>query len=144
MKLGIVGHGADKFTPETALLAKARIRANIKAYSAQLVVSGRSPLGGVDIWAEEIAHELSIPTLIFPASTNQWDGPGGFKYRNLQIAHNSDVVLCVVVKSLPPSYQGRRFEYCYHCRTQEHVKSGGCWTGKQAKACIWEVVESKQ
>jgi hypothetical protein len=25
------------------------------------------------------------------------------------------------------------FKKCYHCNTVDHVKSGGCWTGHQAK-----------
>jgi hypothetical protein len=46
--------------------------------------------------------------------------------------HASTKVVCITVRELPLGYKGMRFDWCYHCRTGAHVKSGGCWTMKQA------------
>ncbi len=32
----------------------------------------------------------------------------------------------------PPSMKGFN-GYCYHCKTDTHIKSGGCWTTKYAR-----------
>lgn len=45
----------------------------------------------------------------------------------------SGVVVCIVVTQFPEGYKGMRFPYCYHCKTNSHIKSGGCWTVKYAK-----------
>lgn len=128
MKIGIVGSEAAKFTPKTEAKAKALIRRLLA--NADVVVSGHCHLGGIDLWAEEIANEAGLETLIFPPAQLRWEG--GYKQRNLQIAHHSDSVYCIAVRALPPNYTGMRFPYCYHCHTSEHVKSGGCWTVKEA------------
>jgi hypothetical protein len=135
MKIGIVGAEAKKFTPETERSARMGIRQLIA--EAELVISGHSPLGGIDWWAIEEADKLGIATREYAPTTSQWDGPGGFKERNLAIADASDVVVCIVPKVLPEGYRGRRFpQGCYHCHTlpDNHVKSGGCWTMHQAEA----------
>jgi len=129
--VGIVGSEAAKFTRETQAQARQMIRAAIQ--DATLVVSGHSPLGGIDWWAIEEAQAAGIPTREFPPAKNTWEG--GYKQRNLQIAEASDVVVCITLKALPASYRGMRFpQGCYHCGTppDHHVKSGGCWTMKQA------------
>ena len=61
MRIGIVGHGTKKFTPETEKLAKDIIRKILLEAEDPIMVSGHSPVGGIDIWAEEIAVELGIP-----------------------------------------------------------------------------------
>lgn len=134
MRLGIVGHEAAKFTPEKQLEARAKIRELISLHNAQLVVSGACPLGGIDIWAVEEARALGVRVREFAPTVSQWSGPGGFQDRNLRIAQNSTMVVCLVVRELPSTYTGRVFDYCYHCHTREHIKSGGCWTVKQAVA----------
>lgn len=131
MKIGIVGSEAAKFTPQTERLARQEIRRLLA--EAELVISGRSPLGGIDYWAIEEAQWLGIPTQEFAPRAPSWEH--GYKPRNLQIARNSDKVVCITVKVLPPGYDGMRFpQGCYHCKTppEHHVKSGGCWTMKQA------------
>jgi len=144
MKLGIVGHGADKFTVETQAIARSHIRHAIQHYQANLVISGESPVGGIDIWAREEATKMGIPFQPYPAMVHQWDPPGqiGYKARNLQIAKHSDLVLCIVVKEYPISYQGMRFNYCYHChgRIPDHIKSGGCWTAWRAAQQAWDII----
>lgn len=139
MRVGIVGHEAAKFTPGTEGAAHAIIRAIIRD-GATLVVSGESPLGGIDAWAREEADALGVPFLAFPPRTRRWDGPGGFMERNLKIAENSDIVHCIVVAALPSAYTGRRFDYCYHCKTRDHIKSGGCWTARRCARSEWHVI----
>lgn len=131
MRVGIVGSEAAKFTLETEQSARGQIRRLIAG--ASLVVSGQCHLGGIDIWAIEEAKAAGIPTREYPPAKLSWEG--GYKQRNLLIAHNSDMVACITVKELPPSYTGMRFtQGCYHCGTsaRHHIKSGGCWTMKQA------------
>jgi len=141
MNIGIVGHEAAKFTAATETDARRIIR-ELLAPAGAVCVSGACPLGGVDVWAEEEAKALGRETLIFPPKTNRW--ADGFKPRNLQIAEASDVVHVIVVATLPESYTGRRFVLCYHCGTRDHVKSGGCWTAKQAqrlgKEGVWHIL----
>jgi len=87
-----------------------------------VIVSGHSPAGGIDIWAEEIARKKNIPTDIYPARVNNMSG---YYARNKQIAGNSDILYNIVVKS--PS------SYCNHHRTYGHQQSGGCMTEVEAK-----------
>lgn len=129
MRVGIVGSEAAKFTTRTEFAARAIIRHLIRG--ADLVVSGKCHLGGIDVWAIEEAIKLKIATQEFPAMKRSWEG--GYKERNLQIAEGSDVVYCLTLQRLPPTYHGMTFPRCYHCGTADHVKSGGCWTVKQAK-----------
>lgn len=146
MRVGIVGHGADKFTEAGEQRARERIRACL--VGATTMVSGHSPVGGIDIWAEEEAEKLGIPLDLKIPEVNQWNPPGGygFKARNLDIAETSDVVHVILSNSYPEGYSGRRFDYCYHCMTQDHPKSGGCWTGRRARAAghraKWHVVSN--
>lgn len=99
-------------------------------------------MSGVDIWAEEVAAELGLPTSIHAPTRLTWSGPGGFMERNLRIAHESDAVLVVVVDHLPPGYAGMRFDDCYHCKGRNplHIKSGGCWTAWKSKRGIWRII----
>jgi hypothetical protein len=142
MKLGIVGHAAEKFTPATEATARAAIRDAIRTLGAKTVVSGHSPMGGVDIWAEEIGLEEGCNLLIHAPKTFGWSGKDGYKSRNLAIARDSDLVLVVVVRELPQGFTGMKFDRCYHChnRVPPHVKSGGCWTAWQAKRHLWRIV----
>ena len=132
-RLGIVGAEAKKFTPHTQEVARHVIRRLCEILDVDLVISGRSPLGGIDWWAIEEADKANIKTLELPPEIFRWEG--GFKQRNLEIARLSNSVVCIAVKQLPPGFKGRQFpQGCYHCGTppEHHVKSGGCWTAKQA------------
>lgn len=132
MILGIVGHEAAKFTRYTEAECKTDIWRAIKSLRPHTVVSGACHLGGVDIWAIEIAKELNLGWVEFPPARRSWSG--GYKERNMQIAEAADHVLCFVVDEYPEEYKGMRFDYCYHCGTKDHIKSGGCWTVKYAKS----------
>lgn len=132
MTIGIVGSEAAKFTPETEAKARAAIRDLLAQTSPlDLVVSGGCHLGGIDSWAKDEAIRAGIAFKEFLPAKLQWEG--GYKQRNMQIAKASDIVVCITVKSLPEGYKGMRFASCYHCGTDDHVKSGGCYTVKQAE-----------
>lgn len=143
-RLGIVGHGKEKFTAETEKKAKQNIHYLFDEFEPGLVISGGSPMGGVDIWAEELAKERGIETLIFKPKIHRWDAAGGYKERNLKIANNSDVVAVIVVRDYPPGYQGMVFSECYHCKDDvgvpKHKKSGGCWTARKCQDSLWIVI----
>lgn len=148
MKLGIVGHGGGKFTEATKLMAIGIIAEEIRRHHPTHVVSGRSPLGGVDIWAIEVGKRLGCAPEEYPPVLNEhgyghWDGPGGFRERNLKIAAASDLVLCVVVADYPPGYRWKKEDGCRHCgdRNLRHVKSGGCWTAWRAENRDWRIIE---
>lgn len=150
MNLGVVGHAQEKFTEASEGLARMEITDAIIRYGATRIVSGRSPMGGVDLYAEDVAKACGMTKengrLIVHAPTiNQWNsayGKIGYKERNLAIARDSDLVLVVVVKELPSDFNGMRFSGCYHCgdRNQKHVKSGGCWTAWKCKAHEWRII----
>ena len=122
-----MGHEAAKFTPAGIAAARALITQLLSDLDA-VCVSGACHLGGIDIWAAEIARDLGRKLIEYPPETLHWEN--GFRERNIRIAERSDIVHCIVVNQLPESFAGRRFEYCYHCHTSDHVKSGGCWTRK--------------
>jgi hypothetical protein len=128
MDIGIVGSEGAKFTPVTEEAARIIIRELIAPYNK--VVSGACHLGGIDLWAIEEAKAAGKEYVEFPPKFKTWEY---YKKRNLQIATYADIVVCITVKDLPPGYKEKGFErYCYHCNTDQHIKSGGCWTVKQA------------
>lgn len=136
MKIGIVGSEGAKFTHETEAKAHGIIFHILRddelheGQPLEAVVSGGCHLGGIDIWARDAAIQMGVPFIEFKPAKLTWSG--GYKERNLQIASESDIVVCITLKELPPDYKGMRFKSCYHCGTSDHVKSGGCWTVKQA------------
>lgn len=140
--VGIVGSEAAKFTEETEKRAREVIRSILLKPGVTAVSSGHCHLGGIDIWVEEEALKLNMTQFIFPPKDHTWSG--GYKPRNLQIVSASDEVHCITIKDYPSNYDGMRFTFCYHCQTRDHVKSGGCWTAKQAqrkgKIAQWHVV----
>lgn len=132
MIIGIVGAEEAKFTTESKakaieIIRELLIRSNVTGFS-----SGACPKGGVDVWAEEIVDALNshrmvqISKHIFSPKSNDWET--GFKPRNIDIATISDELHCITPKLLP---DGKPL-FCYHCKTDEHVRNGGCWTLKYA------------
>jgi hypothetical protein len=103
MRIGIVGHEKAKFTPET------------EEYT----------------FAEEEARAMGLQTIIHKPEVLNWQN--GYRPRNIKIAESSDIVVSIVLKRLPLHWTGMRFDGCYHCLTDTHVKSGGCWTAHYAK-----------
>lgn len=129
MWLGIVGSEAAKFTREGEIRAKAVIAHMLSSPDITGLVSGGCHLGGIDIWSEEIAIELGKGIKIFKPKALHWDA---YRSRNIQIARHSDKVTCITVDCYPREYNGMKFATCYHCQTNTHIKSGGCWTTKCA------------
>ena len=136
-KIGIVGHAKDKFDKRTEQLAR-QIIYNILDIAESIhgnicMVSGHSPVGGIDIWAEEIAMNLGMELDLKIPKQQTWNAQYGYKQRNIDIARCCNELHVILVKEYPIGYIGQRFSLCYHCKTSDHVKSGGCWTGNQAK-----------
>lgn len=132
-RIGLVGNGTDKFTELGQERAREAIRHALEP--ATVMVSGHSPVGGIDIWSEEEAEKLGIDLELKVPEIHQWNPNGyGYKARNQDIAESSDSLYVILADVYPTDYTGMRFEWCYHCKTKdEHVKSGGCWTGKYAQ-----------
>lgn len=133
--VGIVGNEAAKFTSATEEQAREVIRILLKDPSAVLS-SGHCHLGGIDIYAEEEYDKLPDRSqrpdpFIYPPKTLSWEG--GYKPRNIQIAMKSHQLHNIVVEKYPEGYTGMRFNGCYHCKSTDHIKSGGCWTLNYAK-----------
>lgn len=149
MFLGIVGAGADKFTPAGEAKAKTVIRSLFMTFISDnpILVSGHSPIGGIDIWTEETAKELGCYSKDHIKEPKQlcWNAEYGYKQRNLDIAKESDVLYVIVVDKYPPNYKGKLFKSCYHCHKTDHIKSGACWTAKRFeeihnKTAVWLIV----
>ena len=144
MKVGIVGPQENKWLPFQSNRVKQAITTILWQYQFDkelTMVSGGCPLGGVDIWAEEVAKERGIDTDIIKPDINEWEDRyateyenpyipvpilKGFKSRNIAIAKDSDVVYCLVPK-MTLSF------FCKHCWEYGHPSNGGCWTMKFAK-----------
>lgn len=147
MRKGIVGNGTDKFTELGRKHAIYKIHLILDPRDT--LVSGHSPVGGIDIWAEDVATQLGCTLDIKTPEVQQWNPPGGYGYkaRNIDIAADSDELHVIVASSYPPNYQGRRFNLCYHCLSDDHVKSGACWTAKQAirmgKDVSWHYIDNE-
>lgn len=141
MIIGIVGSEGIKFTSYTEGRAKKIIRRLLTKPGVTGMTSGGCHLGGIDIWAEEIAAELDLKLYIYKPKSLNWKD--GYAPRNRQIATRSDECYCITVGKLPDTYKGMTFSLCYHCGVDTHVKSGGCWTtiraarmGKPAKIIV--------
>jgi len=133
MIIGIVGSEAAKFTEETERKARAVIRELITALPPlSAVCSGECHLGGIDEWARLEAENLDVPFIGHPPKVLEWNK--GYKPRNIKIARTSDKVVCITIKEYPSSYNDMKFSRCYHCDTDQHVKSGGCWTANYARS----------
>lgn len=139
MIIGIVGSEETKFTHLGKVRAFSKLLEIIENPEITEVVSGKCHLGGIDIWAIQVAKEVGKICTEFPPDRLSWEW---YKKRNLLIANKSDVVHCITVDKLPDTYNGMKFDYCYHCKTDGHIKSGGCWTMKQAKVGVLHVVQN--
>ncbi len=147
MKQGIVGNGEDKFTEYGKAQAMVII-ADLLYDSTTTLVSGHSPVGGIDIWAEQFELAKGKTPIIYAPTTFQWNPKtqDGYKWRNEMIAKESDAIVVIVADVYPNEYKGHRFKLCYHCRTTNHLKSGACWTAKKAmalgKPATWYIVKN--
>jgi len=141
LRKAIIGNATDEFTPITETAAKKLIRRLLE--KNDILISGGCHLGGVDIWAEEYADKIGAKKIIHYPKVHRWSG--GYRERNLKIAKDADIVYVIVVSEYPPKYGGRRFRFCYHCDTTNHVKSGACWTAWKAiamgKKAVWFIIQ---
>lgn len=87
-----------------------------------ILVSGGAK--GVDSIAENVAKELGIKTIIHKPLTTYWES--GYKPRNIKIAQDCDVLYC-----FPTALKTTA---CYHCKTDKHEVTGGCWAMSYAKS----------
>jgi len=114
IRVAIVGAEERKWDEKRKAKAKEiimRILLYYKFFSGcdVVLVSGRCPKGGVDIWAEEIADALGIKKLIFPPKKHSWYW---YRKRNIQIAENCDILFDI---------------------EPEGKRSGGTWTLNYAR-----------
>lgn len=123
MKWGIVGAQADKFTAHSEARARSQILALLRP--GDVVITGRCPKGGVDVWAAEIGLQIGLPVIEYPPQSADWEG---FKARNKLIAEAYEEGVCITPREVAPGFRGKRAGYCYHCNSADHVVSGGCWT----------------
>lgn len=97
---------------------------SVKNTRSVILISGRCPYGGVDVWAEVIADLYDIPKQIYPPKKGV-KGNSKFFDRNIEIAEACDVLYCFQPVQKP--------------------KGGGTWTMEQAenlgKECYLEVIE---
>lgn len=129
MRWGIVGSEAAKFTRVTEPIARLAIRDLLRI--GDTVISGGCHLGGIDKWCVEEARAMGLDVVEHLPKCRRWKG--GYEDRNILIAEDCEEAVCITVKTLPPGYTGMTFPLCYHCKTTDHVKSGGCWTVKYAR-----------
>lgn len=90
-----------------------------------------------------VRAEADERTRLWKALAKAQDQRGWLRKARLDAAR---AALKAAVKTLPESYKGMRFTSCYHCGTTSHVKSGACWTAKQAqrigKEAVWHEIPS--
>lgn len=152
-KVAIVGSSESHWTPERKVKAIQKIKEILIKETPQkhdptgydgtysdwaeiMLISGGSPKGGIDIWAEIIADSLGVNKKIYKPEISQWydfnqemaggEGWGrpeihkkGYMSRNMEIAKNCDVLYCID----PKHRQG----------------GGGFWTFGYAKSIGKEV-----
>lgn len=92
MKLAVVG--SARYVDESNINQIQRIiNEAVEKYQPTEIVSGGAE--GVDTMAEETAKRLGIIPTIFRPTIRKWDGKGGFKERNFQIASHCDALIRV-------------------------------------------------
>lgn len=104
--LAIVGSRAKWWHPRSVEPVKAIIRATLTLWRPDAVISGRSPGGGVDVWAEELARELGFPFLPFPPRART---TAAYHERDLAMAEACTHLLCI--ESRLASTHGARWTY---------------------------------
>ncbi len=86
------------------------------------IISGGAK--GVDIMAVALATSRGLTISTFHPDVKNWKG---YKARNLRIAKTCDELYCITI----PKREGE--PECYHHNPpQDHTKTAGCWTLKEA------------
>jgi hypothetical protein len=99
--LCIVGSQASAWKDPTTdrLRVEAIIRPAVRLLVPDLIISGRSPGGGVDVWAEEMASQLGYTEgdgfWPFEPTVRRWEGEGGYKQRDRAMAEACTHLLAI-------------------------------------------------
>lgn len=90
-------------------------------YQPTVVVSGAAP--GIDSMAAAAARARGIEVREYPPTVRRWDGPGGFKERNLKIAKDCDALVRIVADDSRTYGSGWTRDQAKRCgvATEEHV-----------------------
>src|SRR3990167_9416744 len=118
MKLAIVGT-SKKLLPDEETKVKDIIRYEISR-GIDMVISGGAY--GIDWLAVELASKMGIPIREFKPRSQTWPE---YRRRNILIAQNCDRLVCLSTKVKRVS--------CYHCHSNTHEKTAGCWTMNEAR-----------
>uniref|UniRef100_A0A6H1ZV72 Uncharacterized protein n=1 Tax=viral metagenome TaxID=1070528 RepID=A0A6H1ZV72_9ZZZZ len=146
MKIGIGGPEEPGWTREQKEKVKMRIETIFYYHgypqeSSITLLSGHC--SGVDIWAEEIAKEMGIKTVIFKPQIKQWHDfqlLKGYRSRNIDVAKESDVYYDIEPEGSCRHCRGTGLEVselaherkCRYCKGTG-IYSGGTWTMNYAK-----------
>ncbi len=148
MRLAIVGAQEDRWNSFERTFIEDLIRGMLAEDEdgvRPIVISGHCPMGGVDIWAEEIAEELGCKMVIYAPEVNQWEDritqydsnefhDKGYKSRNIQIAEACDTLVC-----FSPAFQHGKNPTLVEDIIPDNVKqieeiwNGGVWTAVYAQ-----------
>lgn len=119
MKIAIVG--TSHLEKIERVHARSVCAAILKSHEDPILISGDAY--GIDCVADEIAHELDIPSSVFPPEGKAWEW---YKKRNMTIARLCDKLYCITTKV--------KTNQCYHhAKPMDHQKTAGCWTMNEAK-----------
>ena len=137
MKVAFVGADITKWDQRTETIVRLKMRNIMRYYMSAypgnfIPISGHSPKGGVDIWAEEIAKELGVEIKLFAPEVFAWERGAevGYKKRNIMIAEECDVLYV-----FSPSVNG------------SVIWNGGLWTANYAENLgknVHKIVISKE
>lgn len=137
MKVAIVG--TSKLTEEERFKVIDKIEDVLKQYQEldnqiELISGGAK---GVDSLVKNMGDHHGIAVKEITPDIKQWEDEiledktvkKGFKSRNLEIANYCDHLICITVKR-----GSEEEELCYHHHSpQDHRKTAGCFTAKEAE-----------
>ena len=137
MKVAIVGTTYEFTKKEERDIQKliTDILNDYNKYEDEIISGGAK---GVDTMALESASERGFLFCTILPESEKWEG--GYKERNLKIAKMCDVLYCLTI----PVHDKK----CYHHNPpQNHQKTAGCWTMKEAiklnKECMLIITPTK-
>ena len=119
MKIGIVGSSKAPVNEESIRFVEDII---VDYPQDTVFVSGGAK--GIDEIVEMACMVVGRKLIIHKPKTENWEG---YKERNIIIAHECDKVICVALRSKDKE------AYCYHCGSEEHERTGGCYTARRCK-----------
>jgi hypothetical protein len=127
MKVGIVGSSKIPITEETISFVENHV---LNYPDDTIFLSGGAK--GVDTLVEMVCDVVGRELIIHKPKTDNWEG---YKERNLKIAHESDKVICIAIRSKDKD------SYCYHCGSEEHERTGGCYTARRCKEFEVKIID---